>query len=202
MKIKKLTLGELSANCYLVFDEKSNEGIIIDPGDEANYIGEEILSLNFKPVAIIATHGHFDHLLAANELQLAFNIPFLIHKKDLFLVKRMKETAQYFLKRKIIESPPKKINFITENDDLPCQLKIIWTPGHTPGGICLYSKMDKILFSGDTLFAEGVGRTDFSYSSSIGLLKSLDKLSRLPQEIKIYPGHGRIFLKETLPQII
>lgn len=82
MRIQKFVVGELQANCYLVIDEISDNCLIIDPGDEANLISENILRQNLKPVGIVATHGHFDHVMAANELQMAFNIPFYIHSKD------------------------------------------------------------------------------------------------------------------------
>ena len=87
MEIEKLIVGQLQTNCYLVWDKKTREGIIIDPGDDAEYIISRIKDLEIKPQMILATHGHFDHVLAVLELKLAFKIPFLLHRKDLFLVK-------------------------------------------------------------------------------------------------------------------
>ncbi|MGI5825783.1 MAG: MBL fold metallo-hydrolase [Patescibacteria group bacterium] len=197
MQIKTYALGELQTNCYLVFDEKTKEGIIIDPADDANFISEQILQLGIKPLYLVATHGHFDHLLAAYELQLAFNIPLLLHQKDLFLVSRMQSTAEHWLKRKIIEKPPTNIQFLTDKDH-PCRLQVIETPGHTPGSICLYSKENNLLLTGDTLFADGVGDTNHSYSSPNALRSSLAKLSRLPPQTTIYPGHSESsILEET-----
>lgn len=211
MEIKILVLGELQTNCYIVYDQNTKQGIIIDPADDANFISEQILSLKIIPTGIYATHGHFDHLLAADELQMAFNIPFYVHEKDLFLVKNLAKNAAFWTKRKVIEKPPKEVrplrgrtstttSIASQGDALRSwQAQIIWTPGHTPGSVCLYFPKEGILFSGDTLFADGVGRTDLSYSSSKDLQKSLKKLSKLPQETKIYPGHGEI---STLGEVL
>ncbi len=204
MEVKTLVLGELQTNCYLVWDSGTKEGLIIDPADEANFISEQVLELGIQPRYLLATHGHFDHILAADELELAFNIPLLLHRDDLPIVKRMRESAQWWLKRKIIEKPPEKIDLI--NGDNPIKLgnkvlEVIHTPGHSPGGICLYCRKEKILFTGDTLFADTVGRTDLPYSSKEALKSSLAKLSRLPRETVIYPGHGKSStLGETLKE--
>ena len=206
MKIKILTLGELQTNCYLLFDDKTKDGIVIDPADEANFLSEQILQLNLNPLYLIATHGHFDHLLASSELQLAFNIPLLLHSNDLKLAKQMQKSAQWWLKRKIIEKAPSQIQFVKENDRIKIGnivLKVIHTPGHSPGGICLYVQEEKILFTGDTLFAQGTpGRTDFAYGSALQLKRSLKKLSNLPPQTVLYPGHGEISsLGRSLPRI-
>lgn len=190
MEIKTFVLGELQTNCYIVISQNNNQCLIIDPADEANFISEQILRLGVKPAAIIATHGHFDHILASYELQMAFNIPFLVHEKDLFLVKNLQKNASFWTRRKIIEKSPEKIKFLKPGNFIDFKLKVIHTPGHTPGGVCLYSKKEKILFTGDTLFTDGVGRTDLSYSSEKDLQNSLKKLSKLAPETKIYPGHG------------
>lgn len=190
MKVQRLVVGQLQTNCYLIWDQATKKAIIIDPGDDADFIIRKIQDFRLKPVLIIATHGHFDHVLAVTELKLAFQIPFLIHQADLFLLKRTRETACYFTSAEADPSlPPDK--FIREGDLIKFdkeKLKVIETPGHTPGSICLYQK--GILFSGDTIFAQGVGRTDFAYSSSKELKKSLQKLFKLPAKTKVYPGHG------------
>jgi len=170
--------------------------LIIDPGDAANCIIEKIIQLKLKPVAIIATHGHFDHILAANELQLAFKIPFLIHEKDKKILNYMNQSAYWWLKRKIIEQPAKITKLIKEGDQIKFGhsfLKIIETPGHSPGSICLYSRRNKILFSGDTIFSNGSGRTDLSYSSPQAMQKSLKKIAQKFTDFTVYPGHGEKF---------
>lgn len=190
MKVQRLVVGQLQTNCYLIWDQTTKKAIIIDPGDDADFIIRKIQDFRLKPVLIIATHGHFDHVLATTELKLAFNLAFLIHQADVFLIKRAQKSALHFTgARAEPQLPPDQ--FIKENDQIPFgkeKLKVIKTPGHTPGSICLYQK--GILFSGDTIFAQGVGRTDFAYSSSKELKKSLQKLFKLPAKTKVYPGHG------------
>ncbi|MFH1602035.1 MAG: MBL fold metallo-hydrolase [Candidatus Shapirobacteria bacterium] len=191
MQIQTFVLGELQTNCYLVFEE-TGEAAVIDPADEANFISEQILKQNLKLKHIIATHGHFDHILAAWELTLAFDLSLSLHPKDKFMADYMQKSAQYWLKRKIIEKPPEKVKDLKEKyiQFGRQKLKVILTPGHTPGSICLYSPKEKVLFTGDTLFADGVGRTDLPYGSEKNLSISLKKLAKLPENTKIYSGHG------------
>ena len=192
MKIETLVVGQLATNCYLAICEETNRTAIIDPGDDGEFIVQKILDLKLKPEFMAATHGHFDHILAATELKLAFGIPFYLHQKDLSILKRTRRTAEYFLGISV-DPPPEVDKFIRGGDVLRFgkeKLAVIETPGHTPGGICLYNQ--KILFSGDTLFAEGqVGRTDLGGSSLEDLTNSIKtKLFVLPDETVVYPGHG------------
>ena len=128
---------------------------------------------------IMATHGHFDHILAAYALQLAYNIPFYMHEADAFLLKTMQSSAKHFLHIDV-DPPPK----LSEIHDLP----FIHTPGHTPGSICLYFKKEGVIFTGDTL----LGRTDFAYSDKIAHARSVSTIFSLPPETKVYPGHGEV----------
>ncbi len=229
MEIEKLVVGQLQTNCYLAWDKSSGKGIVIDPGDDGDYLIRRIRDLEVKPKLIVATHGHFDHVLAVPELKLAFKIPFLMNKKDLFLLKRSAETAHYFTGR-VAVPPLMPDKFIKQGDLIKFgkeKLKVIETPGHSPGGVALYSgprhhsgsgtkedtsevkpgkiqddtsevvpgkhlraETKEILFSGDTLFCQGVGRTDFSYGSAKDLEKSIKKLLKLPGKPCVYPGHG------------
>jgi len=196
MKIERVIVGQLVTNCYLVWDEESSEAVIIDPGDDADYIIRRVGDFNLFPQFILATHGHFDHVLGVTELKLALNIPFLIHQKDLFLLKRAEKTAKFFTevgKEPVL--PPDK--FIKEGDKIVFgkeSLKVIETPGHTPGSVSFYSS--GFLFSGDLIFAGGVGRTDFAYSSKEKLQKSIKKVLKLPKTTTIYPGHGQSLIIE------
>ncbi len=192
MKIDTFSLGSLKTNCYLVYDEKTKEAIIIDAADDGDFIIQKILDLKLRPRLIVATHGHFDHLLGATEVQLAFKIPFLIHKADLPLLRRSRQSVKKFLGF-VADPPPKDKKLIEEGDQLNFgeeKLTVIETPGHTPGGICLYAP--GVLFSGDTLFANGIiGRTDFSYASKGKIMRSIKKkLLKLPEKTVVYPGHG------------
>jgi len=193
MRVIKLRLGQLQTNCFLVIDRLTDKALIIDPGDEADFIISKIQEEEIKPTAIIASHGHFDHLMAVNELKLAFEIPFWLSKKDAFLIKRIRSSAQYFAQ--VDPGPaPQADGYLSQGDKI-CfgkeKLTVIETPGHTPGGISLYSKKEKLVFTGDTLFAGGdIGRTDYSYGDSQVLEKSIKRILKLPKETIIYPGHG------------
>ncbi len=196
MEILSFSLGALSTNAYLVFCPKTRAGLIIDPADEANFLSEKILREKIKPLAIVATHGHFDHLLAANELQLAFGIPFLIHQNDQKILSTLQKSASWHLRRKMSEEPPKKLSFLKEGEKI-CfgkeWLTVIELPGHTPGSIGLYNFSQKIFFSGDTIFKDGVGRADFAYSSPESLTQSLQKIREKFAGFRIFPGHGKSF---------
>ena len=191
LKVKRLTVGQLQTNCYLVIEGKAV--IVIDPGDDADYIQKAIADEEVKPSKIIATHGHYDHILAVTELKLAYNIPFLMHKADEFLLKRMGASAKHFSGLKAGPTP-KVDSYLTRSNPVKvgkAGLRVIDTPGHTPGSVSLYSKENKVIFVGDLVFAGGgVGRTDFAYSSKKDLRKSIKKLLRLPKDTRVYSGHG------------
>ncbi len=194
ISVQTLVVGQLQTNCYLITDLESRSTLIIDPGDDSEYIGTVISRDRLTPTLIIATHGHFDHILGVFELQGMFHIPFMLHKNDEFLLSRMKESAQFFLHRSIIEPVAHCDRHLTQNKSIAVgryEFSVIETPGHTPGSVCLYQKEQQILISGDTLFAYGaVGRTDFAYSSLSDLRLSIQQLFLLPKDLTIYPGHG------------
>lgn len=172
--IETLVVGQMATNCFIVDDA------IIDPGDDAEYI---ISHLTRKPKMIVATHGHFDHVMAGYALQKAFDIPFYLHRDDFFLLARMQSSARHYLG---IDADPPPVP--TDIDTIP----FIHTPGHTPGSICL--PVDDILIVGDSLFASGmVGRTDFSYSDPKEFQKSLAIIRSYPKKTRILPGHGKEF---------
>lgn len=192
MQIETLIVGQLATNCYLVFCEKTRESLIIDPGDDGGYIINRIKDLDLKPMAIAATHGHFDHVLASTELRLAFKIPFYLHKKDLTILKRTQRTTRHFLgtQEDMVIEPDK---FLKEGVEIKFGrevLQVIETPGHTQGSISLYGGK-KHLFVGDTIFAHGgYGRTDLEGGDAKKIDKSAKKLLKLSKETIIYPGHG------------
>ena len=191
--VETLTVGQLQTNCYIIADRSTKDAIIVDPGDDADYIERIVADKHLTPIYSIATHGHFDHILAVTELTLAYKIPFLIHKKDAFLVQNMQRSARHFLGI-TVDPPPRIDRRITAKDVLKigeANIKIIETPGHTPGSICLFLQDEKLLFVGDLLFSGGgVGRTDFSYSNSTDLSDSLKKIFALPEDTIVYTGHG------------
>jgi hydroxyacylglutathione hydrolase len=196
LRVIRLEVGELKVNCYLIYNPKTRNCIILDPGDEAEFIERKISENDLTPLFIIATHGHFDHVLASLELKLAYNIPFLISKKDKFLVSRADKSANYFgsnsdnlkvLPDKFLES----LNEITLDQE---KLKIIKSPGHTPGSVSFYSSSNKMIFIGDLFFADGsIGRYDFKYGDKQQLQDSIRRLSKLPDDVMVYSGHGPEF---------
>jgi len=187
-------VGEMETNCYLVWSEDKS-CIIIDPGDEGVEIAQEINRLGLKPMMILLTHGHFDHILGVIDLQLIYNIPIAMGKEDAFLVDRAGETAQYFLKRDIkipkikkIDNSLKEIRTIKMDGET---IEVIKCPGHTPGGVSFYAPKSKLLFTGDTIFAGGLrGETEHKYSSKKLLYRSICNLLKLPDETVVLPGHG------------
>lgn len=192
MDILTFPLGQLQANCYFLIEDKNC--IIIDSGDDAAFILEEIQRRNLFLRAIIATHGHFDHIMAVGEIQLSFPVPFYIFKQDHFLVDRVGETAKHFLGYESHIIKPKKTRYLQQkNIQLSIfNFQILHTPGHTPGSACFYFRKEQTVFTGDTLFKESVGRFDHSYSSRTQLKKSLEKIFKLPDETIIYSGHGEV----------
>lgn len=198
MLIKKYSLGPLQANCYFLI--KENDLILIDSGDEASFILEEIQRQQLNLRAIFATHCHFDHIGAVGEIQVSFDVPFYLNKEDFFLVERLNETAKYFLGYNPHFLPPKNIKELNNQTFNISGLRftVIFTPGHTPGSSCFYFKNEKILFTGDTLFKDGVGRNDFSYSSFYDLKNSVKKIFSFSPNIIIYPGHGEEALLEKI----
>ncbi len=181
LTVSQLVVGQMAANCYIVSDGKAV--IVIDPGDDGQYIMSKI---NLPVVAIIATHGHSDHVTAAFEVQTALGTPFYIHAGDIFFLDRMKVPNT--------DPPPTVTKTLSDGDTITIgtySLVVMHTPGHTPGGIALCEKSSGIAFVGDVLFANGsVGRTDFSYSDPKKLSLSIKKILALPRETILYSGHG------------
>jgi len=189
MIIKKVIVGELDTNCYIVADEKTLEGVIIDPGDNAEAILKTVRGNRINPLYIINTHWHPDHMRANKELKEILKVPIYIHEKDAKMFKGPQSIVFSVLDSTIKTSSPDKA--LKEGDEIKfgsITLKVIHTPGHSKGGICLYN--GTVLFSGDTLFAEAVGRTDLLGGSEKEMKESIKKLFELPDSTKVYPGHG------------
>lgn len=181
-------VGMIGTNCYLLYDEDLKEAIIVDPGDNAAFLAGSIDNLELKPVAILLTHGHFDHIGAVNELKDRYDIPLYVSKKDAEMIQNpnmnmggisVKVTEKDVLLEGCEEFELGGINF-----------KVIATPGHTPGGLCYYISSEDVLLSGDTMFRYSWGRTDFPGGSAVDLMNSIkEKLLPLPEETVVYPGH-------------
>ncbi len=197
MKVSKFILGQLNTNCYLLIDSLSDQCLLIDPADEPELISEEILRQNLKPVMMVATHGHYDHILAVSALQLNFDLPFAIHTADNFLVKNINKSASYWQKQKVELAPPTITNFLQDGETINCgsfELEVLHTPGHTPGAVCFVNHQQQFVLTGDTLFAQGRGRTDFSYSLPQKMQQSVQKIKQDLEGYRAYPGHGSDFI--------
>ena len=194
MKIDYLILGEYETNCYVLRNnDAAQDCLVIDPGLEADELIEFLDEQKLNPVAVVLTHGHIDHIAGVAALRSRFpEIKVYIHNLD----------------AEMLTEPNRNLSamtgsaFVTEAEDISLKewdiidlagvkLLVLHTPGHTPGGISLYSKEGSVVFVGDTLFADSVGRADFPGGSMSQLLRSVrEKLFTLPEETQVYPGHG------------
>lgn len=190
MKVICYSLGQLQANCYFLIQDK--KCLIIDPADDAGFILEELQRKNLRLVGMLATHGHFDHVMAVGEIQLSINTPLYISKEDDFLIYQYINTAEHFLGYRPVTVKPISVNHLTGEKIciLNFKFRILHTPGHTPGSACFYFKNDSVIFTGDTIFKNAIGRHDHVYSSKFDLKKSLRKILLLPSNTVVYPGHG------------
>ncbi len=194
MKIDCLVLGEYATNCYVLQkSESSKDCLIIDTGLEAGELVEFLRKEKLKAVAVVLTHGHIDHISGLLKLRRVYpDIKVYIHKLDAEMLTGDVGNLSMLTGEQFTTDPA---DFLVKEGDVISEagiiLKVLHTPGHTPGGICLYSENDGIVFSGDTLFADSVGRTDFPGGSMAQLIKGIvEKLLPLPDETIVYPGHG------------
>lgn len=187
MQVKRIPVGFNKTNCYLIKLDDS-DGLLIDPGGDGDKIIEEINTMGISIKKIILTHGHFDHIAALDYLRDSLQAEVYIHELDSeMLLDPSKNLSSLFVSK----IKTKQADHLLNDADMINGFKVIHTPGHTSGGICLYHKEEGILFSGDTIFAMGVGRTDFPGSSTKDLKNSIERIKReLPADIIVYPGHG------------
>lgn len=187
--IRKLVVGFMQSNCYILTEGDS--AIVIDPGGDAQLIIDNLNQLNTKCIYIINTHGHIDHIAANNELKEKTGAKILIHKEDAkMLTDSFLNLSAMLGGQMLISSSADRLLEDGDYVEIPnIKLKVLHTPGHTPGGICLLGK--GLVFTGDTLFEYGIGRTDFPGSSYKTLINSITKsLLTLENNTVIYPGHG------------
>ncbi len=189
MNLKKVVVGPVQTNCYILEDR--GESIIIDAGGDASAIIDAISGSNSAPKAILATHGHFDHVLAVNDLKKHYKIPFLINRRDLGVLDQFSEHIRFFLNRESGETPvPDGFFKAGESVDFGGEsIRIIPTPGHTMGSTSF--QVGGMLFTGDFIFRGSIGRTDVGGSGD-EMRKSLAWLRGLEEDLVLYPGHGEI----------
>ncbi len=190
LKIESIIVGPLQSNCFILMCPETREAVIIDPGDEADKIINTIQTLNAEPVSIINTHGHGDHIGANGKIKERYDIPLAIHEGDAPMLTDPNANFSAFLGVPIIS--PKADRLLNDGDELDWanrKIKVLHTPGHSPGGISLF--VENHLFSGDALFKMTIGRTDIPGASHEVLLKGIrEKILTLDDETLIYPGHG------------
>lgn len=192
MEIKRLVLGLVRTNCYIVYREDTKKAVIIDPAADSRRITEEISALGVTPEAILLTHGHFDHMLAAESLHNGYQIPICVTEEDAKLLEQPDlNCSERFLRMSYACVANEELKDGQTLRFLEGALRVICTPGHTAGSCCYYAQEENILFSGDTLFQGSVGRTDLPTGGAAQLSKSIrEKLFVLPKQTLVLSGHG------------
>lgn len=191
MIARSLAVGSMSANCYLVWCEATKEAVVIDPGGEGRRILAEIAKEQLQVKYIVNTHGHVDHIAANAEVRSATGAKLMIHEDDAPLLNNSNLNLALYVGMALQGLQPDVL--LHEGDEIVCgeqvRLKVLYTPGHTRGGICLQA--EKTVFTGDTLFAGSIGRTDFPGGSYQGIIDSIkNKILPLDDACLVYPGHG------------
>ncbi len=188
--VRSLVVSPFEMNCYLAGDPVSRDVIVVDPGDDSDLICDLIGSEGLKILAVVNTHGHGDHIGANADLARRFGCPIMIHEADAdFLTDPMKNLSAFLGFETVSPAADRLLHDGDEIEVGAMTFRAIHTPGHTPGGICLYTPGH--LFAGDTLFAGSVGRTDFPGGSMDQLVTAIhEKLFVLPDDTVVYPGHG------------
>jgi len=186
-KIKTIPTGEFQENCYF-YDLGEGKCFVIDPGCDAEYLISELKDEGLSPTAILLTHAHFDHISAVKQLVDAFDIPVYLHPDDIPLYTSPMNCMPPSYPP---QNRPDTVSWDDWSiDDVPCP-KIIFTPGHTPGGCCILFPDENVMFTGDTLFNLSIGRTDLPGGDYLQLMESIrNQLLPLDDDIRFYPGHG------------
>ena len=191
MKVMQILLPVCAMNCYLAINDETNESIIVDPGSSPDRIKAGVEKSGTTPVAILLTHGHFDHAGVSEEIAEFYGVKIYAHEAE----RETLENPSINLSADMIFRPASYHADVYLKDDQQMELagltfKCIFTPGHTPGGCCFYFENEGVLFTGDTLFCKSVGRTDFPGGSASALVNSIKKkLLVLPEDTICYPGH-------------
>ena len=196
VEIKKLTLGPVATNCYIVGDTETKEALLIDPVDEAPLLLKTAQDADWTIKLILATHGHFDHVLASKELKELTGAPFYIHKADLVLLESLPQQGVMFFGKPFPEAAVPN-RFLTSEPEIielgAIKLETLFTPGHAPGHVSFYLRNHKIVFGGDCLFAGSIGRTDLPGGDYDLLMKSIfDKLLTLGDDVYVLAGHMEV----------
>ncbi len=196
MKIKRVTTGMIEENCYVYYDENYKEAVVIDPGNLNDEVYEFLVENNLKLIYILLTHGHYDHINGVESLKAKTGVDVISHKDEKPVLNDPNINHSNFQEKKLsIEADIYIENgYIVEFGNT--KLEVIHTPGHTPGGVCYYDKVEGVIFTGDNLFKNTIGRTDLPLSVPADLPKYLkERVLVLPDATVAYCGHG---LKTTI----
>ena len=191
MTVKSLCLGMVMTNVYFLMNDETGQMLIVDPADSPERIFGKVEEMHATPVAVLLTHGHFDHIMAVKEVAEKYNIPVIAAEAE---EKLLADPALNMSGMTGMGSLSVKPDILVRDMDemkLPgFKFRVMLTPGHTAGSCCYYFYEDKVLLSGDTLFCGSCGRTDFPTSSPAQMSRSLKRLvDELPEDVKVYPGH-------------
>lgn len=191
MIVKQLVVGQLQTNCYIAACEETKEGVVIDPGDDSTRILGEIEANGIKIKYILNTHAHFDHIGGNEVLQRRLKAPIALHPLDLPILKEKGGAAVFGLDAPQSPDPDMDLSEGMLLEFGGCSLRVLFTPGHTPGHVSFHEKNQKILFDGDVLFDGGIGRTDIPGGDPAAIMHSIKEvLFALPDETIVYSGHG------------
>ena len=194
MKINQYVVGPVQTNCYLVMNDETKEALFVDPGESAKALAQKAREEGVTPVAILLTHGHFDHATGAEDLSAEFDgIPIYVQEAEAETLTDTELNASWMMGKPLKFHADKFLKDDEEIDLAGFHIRVLFTPGHTPGGCCYYFPYEDVVFSGDTLFCCSVGRTDFKGGSMSDLVRGIkDKLMVLPERTTVYPGHNDV----------
>lgn len=191
LKIGKITMGVCQTNCYFVYREGSGEALFFDPADRGDYLYQALKDKGFSVSAILLTHGHFDHIWGLERLKELSGARVYAYEEERKLCENAGMNVSAGAGRAVQVTPDVLLKDGERLTLSGMSFQVIATPGHTAGSCCYYFEEDKILLSGDTLFEESVGRTDLPTGSMSALVRSIrERLLTLPEEVRVYPGHG------------
>lgn len=198
LQIAHYMVGPVQTNCYFAINKETKEALVIDPGEEAARLMQQIREQGLTVAAILLTHGHFDHAGAAEELSAFCNAPIYAHEAEKETLESEKLNACWMIGRKETYRADLFVKDEQELDLAGFHIRVLFTPGHTKGGCCYYFPYENVVFSGDTLFQMSVGRTDLEGGSMSQIVRSIqEKLMPLPEQTVVYPGHGEATTIET-----